>query len=159
MFKDMFKIMMWHIWEVTYLRGNVTIVCGASYHLLGFWISQDSKIRFWLQVESYISNWQFSESQHSARYVSRHNAMAYDKAIKGHQNCQRMISNRVSPSLQRAFSNKIMPNHKQVFSYTWSPNRHRLFSNKRVANFHRLFSNKIAPICQQLFSNKRMPNG
>jgi hypothetical protein len=37
------------------------------------------KIRFQLQVESYISDWRFSESQHLARYVSRHNAMAYDR--------------------------------------------------------------------------------
>jgi hypothetical protein len=63
---------------VTYLRRNVTIVCGASYHLLGSRISQDLEIRFQLQVKSYISDWQFSESQHLARYVSRHNAMAYD---------------------------------------------------------------------------------
>jgi hypothetical protein len=74
----MSKIMMWHVWEVTYLRMNVTKVCGASYHLLGSRISQDSKIQFRLQVKSYISNWQFSESQHLASYVSRHNAMAYD---------------------------------------------------------------------------------
>ncbi len=45
---------------VTYLRRNVTIVRGASYHLLGSRISRDSKIRFRLQVG----------------YVSRHNAMA-----------------------------------------------------------------------------------
>jgi hypothetical protein len=63
---------------VTYLRRNVTIVYGASYHLLGSQISRDSKIRFQLQVESHISNWQFSESRHLARYVSCHNAMAYD---------------------------------------------------------------------------------
>ncbi len=74
----MSKIMMCHVWEVTYLHGNVTIVCGASYHLLGSQISWDLKIRLWLQVESYISNWRFSESRHSARYDSRHNAMAYD---------------------------------------------------------------------------------
>jgi hypothetical protein len=63
---------------VTYLGRNVTIVCGASYHLLGSQISQDSKIQFRLQVESYISDWRFSESQHLASYVSRLNAMAYD---------------------------------------------------------------------------------
>ncbi len=78
MIKDISKIMTWHIWKVTYLRRNVTIVCGASYHLLGSQISWDLKIRFWLQVKSYISDWQFSKSQHLARYVSRHNAMAYD---------------------------------------------------------------------------------
>jgi hypothetical protein len=78
MFKDMSMIMTWYIWMVTYLRRNVTIVCGASYHILGSWISQDLKILFWLQVEPYISDWQFSESQHLASYVSRHNAMAYD---------------------------------------------------------------------------------
>jgi hypothetical protein len=46
------------------------------------WISNlsDLKIRFRLQVKSYISNWRFSKSQHLARYVSRHNAMAYDTA-------------------------------------------------------------------------------
>ncbi len=79
MFKDMSKIKMWYIWMVTNLRRNVTIVHGASYHLLGSWISQDLKIRFWLQVESYISDWRFSESWHLASYVSRHNAMAYDR--------------------------------------------------------------------------------
>jgi hypothetical protein len=39
------------------------------------------KIRFQLQVESYISNWQLSKPQHLASYVSRHNAMAYDMAV------------------------------------------------------------------------------
>ncbi len=63
---------------VTYLRKYVIIVCGTSYHLLGSQISQDSKIQFQLQVKSYISNWQFSALRHLARYVSRHNAMAYD---------------------------------------------------------------------------------
>ncbi len=38
-FKDMSKIMMRYIWMVTYLRRNVTIVWGASYHLLGSRIS------------------------------------------------------------------------------------------------------------------------
>ncbi len=75
----MSKNMTWHIWKVTSLCRNVTIVCGASYHLFGSWISQDSKIRFWLQVKSYISDWQFSKSRHLARYVSRHNAVAYDR--------------------------------------------------------------------------------
>ncbi len=56
MFKDMSKIITWHVWKVTYLRKNVTIVCGASYHLLGLQISWDSKIQFQLQVESYIGN-------------------------------------------------------------------------------------------------------
>ena len=56
----------------------VPVVCGASYHLLGYRISQDSKIRFQLQVESYISDWLFSESRLLASYVSRHKAMAYD---------------------------------------------------------------------------------
>ncbi len=91
MIKDISKIKTWHIWKVTYLRRNVTIVCGASYHLLGSWISWDSKIRFRLQVESYISNWQFSKSWHLARYVSRHNAMAYDmwqqKRMCAHVSC------------------------------------------------------------------------
>jgi hypothetical protein len=63
---------------VTYLRRNVTVVCGASYHLLGSRISQDSRIRYQLQVKSYISNWQFSQLQHLARYVSCRNDMAYD---------------------------------------------------------------------------------
>ncbi len=75
----MSKIMTWHIWEVTYLCRNVTIVCGTSYHLLGSRISQDLKIRFRLQIESYISDWRFSELRHSARYASHHNAMAYDR--------------------------------------------------------------------------------
>ncbi len=81
----MSKNMTRHAWEVTYLCRNVTIVCGASYHLLGSWISWDSKIRFRLQVESYISNRWFSESQHLARYVSCHNAMAYDRASYSQQ--------------------------------------------------------------------------
>ncbi len=79
MFKDTSKIMTWHVWKVTYLRRNVTIVCGASYLLLGSWISWDSKVQFQLQVESYVSDWQFSESQYLASYVFRHNATAYDK--------------------------------------------------------------------------------
>ena len=58
----------------------VPVVCGASYHLLGYRISQDSKIRFRLQVESYISDWLFSELRLLASYVSRHKAMAYDIA-------------------------------------------------------------------------------
>jgi hypothetical protein len=33
--KDISKIMMWHVGKVTYLHRNVTVVCGASYHLLG----------------------------------------------------------------------------------------------------------------------------
>jgi hypothetical protein len=70
---------------VTYLRRNVTIVCGASYHLLGSQISWDSKIRFQLQVKSNISNWRFSELRHLARYVSRHNAMAQDKPSRSPQ--------------------------------------------------------------------------
>ncbi len=77
-FKDMSKIMTWHIWEVTYLCRNVTIVCGASCHLLGSRISWDLKIQFQLWVESYISDWQFSKLQHLASSVSRHNAMAYN---------------------------------------------------------------------------------
>ena len=82
MIKDISKVKTWHVWKVTYLRRNVTIVCGTSYHLLGSWISWDSKIRFQLQVKFYISNWQFSKSQHLARYVSHHNAMAYDRHIQ-----------------------------------------------------------------------------
>jgi hypothetical protein len=78
MIKDMSKIMTWHVKKVTILRRNVPVVCGASYHLLGYQILQDSKIPFRLQVESYISGWLFSESQPLASYVSRHKAMAYD---------------------------------------------------------------------------------
>ncbi len=74
----MSKIMTWHVKEVTILRRNVPVVCGASYHLLGYRILQDSKIRFWLQVKSHISHWLFSGSQLLASYVSRHKAMAYD---------------------------------------------------------------------------------
>ncbi len=70
MIKDVSKIMTWHVWKMTNLHRNVTIVCGAFYHLLGSWISWDSKIRFRLQIKSYISNWWFSESQLLARYVS-----------------------------------------------------------------------------------------
>ncbi len=64
---------------VTILHRNVPVVCGASYHLLGHRILQDSKIRFRLQVESYISDWLFSELQLLASYVSRHKAMACDR--------------------------------------------------------------------------------
>ncbi len=78
MIKDMSKIIMWHVKKVTILHRNVPVVCGLSYHLLGYRISQDSKIRFLLHVESYIGDWQFSESRLLASYVSRHTAMAYD---------------------------------------------------------------------------------
>jgi hypothetical protein len=61
MFKDTSKITMWYVWMITYLCRNVTIVRGVSYHLPGSWISQDLKIRFWLQVESYISDLRLSE--------------------------------------------------------------------------------------------------
>ncbi len=74
----MSKIMTWHVYMVTVLHRNVPVVCGASYHLLGYRILQDSKIQFRLQVESYISDWLFSESRLLASYVSRHKAMAYD---------------------------------------------------------------------------------
>ncbi len=66
---------------MTILHRNVPVVCGASYHLLGYQILQDSKIRFQLQVESYISNWLFSELRLLASYVTRHKAMAYDNKI------------------------------------------------------------------------------
>ncbi len=78
MFKDTSKMMTWYIWMVTYLRRNVTIVRGTSYHLLGSWISQDSKIRFWVQVKSYISNYNLANRNILASYVSCLNAMAYD---------------------------------------------------------------------------------
>jgi hypothetical protein len=52
---------------VTYLRRNVTIVRGVSCHLLGSQISQVTKIRFQLQVESYISNWRFSKLRHFSK--------------------------------------------------------------------------------------------
>jgi hypothetical protein len=42
---------------------------------------QDSKIRFRLQVESYISDWLFSELRLLASYVSCHKAMAYDTGM------------------------------------------------------------------------------
>ncbi len=67
---------------VTILRRNVPVVCGSSYHLLEYRISQDSKIRFRLQVESYISDWLFSELRLLASYVSRHKAMAYDTYLR-----------------------------------------------------------------------------
>jgi hypothetical protein len=55
------------------------MVRGASYHIFGSCIYlYDTKIRFRLQVKSYISDWQFSKLRHLARYVSRHNAMAYE---------------------------------------------------------------------------------
>jgi hypothetical protein len=82
----MSKIMTWHVKKVTILRRNVPVVCGVSYHLLRYQISQDSKIRFRLQVESYISNWLFSKSWLLASYVSRHKAMAYDNLSA---DCQR----------------------------------------------------------------------
>ncbi len=66
MFKDMSKIMTWYVWMVTYLCRNVNIVCGPSYHLLRSQISQDSEIRFQLQVKSYTSNWRFNKSRHSS---------------------------------------------------------------------------------------------
>jgi hypothetical protein len=66
---------------VTILRRNVPVVCGASYRLLGYRISQDFKIRFRLQVKSYISDWLFSESRLLASYVSHHKAMAYDRVV------------------------------------------------------------------------------
>ncbi len=78
----MSQIVTRYIWMVTYLHRNVTIVRGVSYHLLGSRISWDSKIRFWLQIKSYISNWRFSKSQHLASYVTRHNAMVYDSIVK-----------------------------------------------------------------------------
>ncbi len=70
--------MTWYVWMVTYLCGDVTMVRGASYHLLGSHLFQDSKIRFdfKLNLTSAISS--FSKSWHLASYVSRHNAMAYD---------------------------------------------------------------------------------
>jgi hypothetical protein len=55
---------------VTYLHRNVTIVCGASYHLLESQISQDLKIRFRFQIKSYISNWQFSILRHLVAIMS-----------------------------------------------------------------------------------------
>jgi hypothetical protein len=79
--KDMSKIMTWHVKKVTILRRNVPVACGASYHLLGYQILQDSKIWFRLQVKSYISNWLFSKSLLLASYVSRHKAMAYDSLM------------------------------------------------------------------------------
>ncbi len=42
---------MWYIWVVTYLRRNVTMVHGASYHLLG------SCICFEIQRSGLISSW------------------------------------------------------------------------------------------------------
>jgi hypothetical protein len=78
MIKDMSKNMTGHVKKVTILRRNVPVVCGVSYHLLGYRILQDSKIRFQLHVESYIGNWQFSKSRLLASYVSHHTAMAYD---------------------------------------------------------------------------------
>ncbi len=79
MIKNMSKIMTWHVKKVTILRRNVPVVCGASYHLLGYWILQDSKIRFWLHVKSYIGDWRFSKSRLLASYVFCHTAMAYDR--------------------------------------------------------------------------------
>jgi hypothetical protein len=58
------------------------MVCDASCHIFGSCIYlQDTKIRFRLQVESYISDWVFSESRLLASYVSRHKAMAYDSHL------------------------------------------------------------------------------
>ncbi len=86
MIKDISKIVTGHVWKVTYLHRNVSIECGASYHLLGSQISQDLKIWFWLQFESYVSDWRFSKSQHLANYVFRHNAMAYDRQCHYQEN-------------------------------------------------------------------------
>jgi hypothetical protein len=63
----MSKNMMLYIWMVTYLCMNVTILDGASYHLLGSWISWVLKIWFWLQTKSYISDWGFSKLQHFSK--------------------------------------------------------------------------------------------
>ncbi len=101
MFKDMSKITMWYIWMVTYLRRNVTIVRGTSYHLLGSQISWDSKIRIWLQVECYISDWQYSESRHLASYVSHHNAMAYDRVENLESRPRALMIHFVKPCCRR----------------------------------------------------------
>ncbi len=128
MIKDISKIMTWHVWKVTYLCRNVTIVCGASYHLLGSWISQDLKIRFRLQVKSYISNWRLSESWHLGRYVSRHNAMAYDKPWHHNTICSHPHPNfpKFYPHLHKYNSVRVYPyvypQHIKVlkhFVYVW----------------------------------------
>jgi hypothetical protein len=58
------------------------MMCDTSGHTRG---SSESISRFedpvQLQVESYISNKQFSKWQHFSGYVSHHNAMAYDNAV------------------------------------------------------------------------------
>ncbi len=54
--------------------------CSASYHIFGSCIShQDTKIQFNFKpnLTSAIGN--FSKLRHLASYVSRHNAMAYDR--------------------------------------------------------------------------------
>jgi hypothetical protein len=62
---------------VTYPCRNVTVVCDNTYLDLVSYL-EDTKIRFncKLNLTSVIGD--FSESQHLASYVSRHNAMAYD---------------------------------------------------------------------------------
>jgi hypothetical protein len=79
MFKDVSKIMKWYIFLLTCLCRNVTIVRGASYHLLGSQIFfRDSKIRFNFKSNLTLAISDISELQHLARYFSCHNAMAYD---------------------------------------------------------------------------------
>ncbi len=127
MIKDTSKIMMWYVWMVTYPRRNVTIVRGASYHLLGSQISWDLKILFWLSVKSYISDWQISKLQHLASYVSHHNAMAYDTYRLEHK--PYLLPHVAATEIQRAFCTYILtirmigggswPGQSGVWNVTW----------------------------------------
>ena len=120
---------------MTILRRNVPVVCGASYHLLGYQILQDSKIRFRLQVESYISDWLFWQSQLLASYVSRHKAMAYDnvstlsgssrrviKVMTGvhycNGNCNIMVIIRYQGNIPLRIIHHILKVHRQCFILT-----------------------------------------
>ncbi len=108
----MSKNMMWYVWMLTYLHRNVIIVRGASYHLLGSRISQDSKIRFWLQVRSYISNWQFRKSEHFSKLCfPPFNAMVYD--MSG----QTMFDGDF-PLVNPVFYKKIL--HLNIFGALWA---------------------------------------
>ncbi len=75
----MSKTMTQYVWMVTYLRKNVTIVCGASYHLLWSWIfvkirrSGSTSSQILHQEWAILANRNILES-----HVSRHNAMVYD---------------------------------------------------------------------------------
>ncbi len=75
---------MLYVWMMTYLRRNVAIVRGLSYHYLDlkFLKIQRSGFNFKPNLTSAIGD--LANHKILASYVSHHNAMAYDtKAISG----------------------------------------------------------------------------